>query len=284
VCVCGVVFVVWCVFLGLLNNYSLINWNHPLMIGLINRWKVIPNRIGGSRLVDLTGRNHGTLNGPTWSSPRTSTNGSLNFSATGANVNVVGYSKDWTALTGATLAVWGYFRAFVNSNALIGFANGGTGNFILGVNSTPRIDVQWRTSTGGTSANGTTTGLVANKWVRLVAVMDCNAGQMRAYLDGKPVWTAALTGTGVGTAVSNVYGMGALFGGNSLDAKLDDGMFWTKALSDKEVSMDFQVTSQKYDPTLNYYNPNLRPISYSNFLLQYNNLPNYLGLNILNGL
>ncbi len=44
-----------------------VNRAHPLNRGLVSWWLPLPGRSSGPRLLDLAGRNHGTLtNGPTW--------------------------------------------------------------------------------------------------------------------------------------------------------------------------------------------------------------------------
>jgi len=68
---------------GKINTSFPINWRHPLARGLVACWLPIPGRIGGGKLYDLAGQNHGALtNGAAWIGDK------LSFDGTDDEVNV----------------------------------------------------------------------------------------------------------------------------------------------------------------------------------------------------
>jgi hypothetical protein len=67
-----------------------IEWSHPTNVGLVEEWAVVPRVTGGTRLLGLARRNHGTLtNGPTWVGARGRPGGYGALSLTGETQHVV---------------------------------------------------------------------------------------------------------------------------------------------------------------------------------------------------
>ena len=106
----------------LVNLTAPLNRRHPLNRGLLARWIALPGLTGGSTLVDLCGRTHGTLvNGPEW---RGATHaggwGSLDYiSASSQYVSLPGSRLTGTGNTFAW-AAWVWLSSSASSPVLWG--------------------------------------------------------------------------------------------------------------------------------------------------------------------
>lgn len=230
-----------------------INRAHPAMRSIASRWKVVPWYASGPRLIDLAGRNHGTLtNGPTWSSSlgRPGGFGAIKYDA--SNDYVV---APFTALVKPfTLASWVYFTTSVaTQQCIMSNDDGTTGTgyrYCVG-RSGSYLDYVVSSIAG---LSFTTLTVATGRW--FFTAITANGSTITGFVGDSQGGFKTESGSEANTANAgankiNLGGLGA--GTNPLGGYLDDSMAWpTRALSGSEVLALYNATKQQYDPTLSW--------------------------------
>lgn len=214
-----------------------INRSHPLNRGLVSRWKVVPWYKSGPRLIDLAGRNHGTLTGgPAWSG---ASFGSLTFDGSNDFVSIPAISHTTTFSVAITC-----IYANAAQNAMLWSK--------LPVNSNWHVmleggNLRQRGASGGGS-DLSTTAPAANVWHRIVATYAGTAFAL--YVDGVLCNSGTQTAAADGPGLLNIgrYDSGYYFNGSIAETSIWAG----RALTASDVANDYQATRQQYDPTLSW--------------------------------
>jgi len=217
---------------------------------------VVPNFIGGSRLVDLAGRNHGTLTNVPWSSAagRPGGSGSVVGNGTSGVVTTTLTPSGWPL----SFAVW----LKVNTATSLNYCNvfgtkstsGGHGLVIKwSSDSSGGYYIEARGATAASTSLGYGLGYGASGWHHIAVT--CSGTSLLFYLDGLQV---ASNGTTLGdpTHESAVVMLARAYGGaNYYGGNLDDAMVFNNTiLSASQIYALYQATRSDYDPTLNYNN------------------------------
>lgn len=156
---------------------NLINRQSPLAAGLAGFWPVLPQTMGGARLLDAYGTNHGTLtNGPTWSGLAPPGGfGSLGFDGTDDAVLItpISLSADFI------LDIWFNGSDFHLTNRILWGCSTEVLTFIgfLGSNTT----VYYR-SPASTLLSFTVPAILLDAWHHLVVTRTGNS--IRVFVDG----------------------------------------------------------------------------------------------------
>ena len=215
---------------------------------------------GGARLLDLAGKNHGTLtNGPTWGGAvgRPGGRGAVVFD--GSNDHVLVGNIAAFSIAELTCSAWVRTTSTVARNGIVCKWDSGSGNdrqylFEINAGGTLRAFV----STDGTFQAGNTvsgaTALAANTWYH-VAFTTKASGSMIVYLNGvqdginASAPASIFSGTapfGIGFADYNVGTVGQPFLGN-----LDDVRFDSVQKSATDIMALYNDSRQGYPTTLN---------------------------------
>lgn len=267
--------------LGLLNNYSLINRASPLNNGLISWWMGLPIFGTSNKFYDLIKRYNINLNTGTRliTSLRKNSNFVINSDA---DANHYG-SVNCTAITGYpfTLSCWSQSLGNNGSNRACVSISFDTSTYAdIGWSSTNGVPLLGISNTSFLGIQGSAVGL--NKWTHIVGVYT-SATSRDLYINGKFVVNGSTNVSSFSSSTIFLNKHTSVAATGLFDT--DDIRIFNRALLSSEILKMYQDSLMGYPNTLNYQNNlQLRPISYSNFLLQYNNLPNYLGLNVLQGL
>jgi hypothetical protein len=249
------------VALGLPNILTVgtpVNWQAPLNRGLVGWWKVLRERMGGVRWLDLAGTNHGDL--PTVMLPRSAVSG---FNATTRSGGLGEMRFDGTddtmqAGTGTptldldvfTLSFWVWGTTQVNAyggimwRMLFGTAGWAVQIDNVGPNLYMRVD-----TSGGISQGLFFTGafsLLDAQWHN--ATFTINNGSVAAYKDGVFVASATyVVGTGLRASTSLNFGLGAP------KIALDDIRITARILEDSEVMALYRASLTGYRQELNWH-------------------------------
>lgn len=235
-----------------LNQNNLVNRSHPLNNGRLAWWLTVPWFAGSSKWYDIIGQNHGTLTtmataNSGWKTTRRPQGfGHVQF-------DLAGYVNCGTLINPSyiTVAAWVNTASFFNSyNTVIG-RDTGTNYCALWLRNTGQIAI-YINSGAVVSYDGTGAfSLLTNKWYR-VAFTYSPAGVLTGYVNGVvdkrasiaatpllPIASATTIGNDIGTA-------GRLFSGS-----IDDVSVWGRALTDAEIKMDYDLSSNGYPGVLN---------------------------------
>ncbi len=239
-----------------LNAGSPVNWANPLNKGLVS-WYLVsplghPGFRGGNRLLDLCGRNNGTLvNGPTWqgSTGRPGGWGSLSFNGSSSQyVDVPGVSIN-TGRDGYTFLCW--FRV-TNNSTLQGLGhsantiNGNGYQFFL--NASGQL-VAKKFGGGAAGEAISSTVIATNVWYFGAAVF-VSINDRSVYLNG------TLTGTNadiIGDQGTYPVQLGRAATGNYLTGAIDGFVLLDRALSAAEVWNLYDLSQRSYQGLLNTY-------------------------------
>lgn len=230
---------------GSLDLGQPINWASPLNRGLVSRWQVINQGAysGGARLLDLAGKNHGTLtNGPVWQGAmgRPGGFGSLKFDGSDDRVDTsLSFNEQFY-----TVANWEYvpsgtsgFRVQFENLYQFSHYRDGTGfNLALGNGSL------WLTfpSCGTVSTN---------VWTHFASTYD--GATIKGYINGLEVSSTPYSRSYYASA--QVTKIGAAGSNSALsDGFLDDLRLYSVAKSASEISAIYQDSRRGYPETLNW--------------------------------
>lgn len=256
----------------ILNQFSDINYRHPLMRGIVSRWKVVPNFVGGSRFVDLCGRNHGVLtNGPLWSSAmgRPGGSGSILFNAANQYITCPGLANIIGGRNKLSWSTWVYHSSLNNNSFLVRNSL----SFDVTTNGSARTVVLIRRTTGGnlTILEVVSPAVVAGRWMHIAVTLNGD-GDNAVYYNGKEVLRNSTTFDSFDAATDGTFNIGDSAG--NLRGFIDDQIIdVSRSWSASEVAALYQATRQQYDPTLNY--------DYYNHLINFNRFQyNYLSIKV----
>lgn len=233
--------------LKILNQYCDVNYNHPLMRGIISRWQVIPNFFGGSKFVDLCGRNHLILTSDVvWSAGKKTINTDGITSYAEGPISVTPTNGVTLILDLTQMAIGGTFYQYG------GIATSSFDDYRIHIrNTNGSLNVGYVTYSGGTNSVSFGAGVQTPRQFALVA----DSTTLYAYINGNLVNTAARTNSAfnfsgsIGFAIGRQYGRGEYGAVNCRYASVHN-----RALSSIEILSLYKATNQKYDPTLNYGN------------------------------
>lgn len=238
-----------------------VNWGHPLTAGLLAWWQVVPAFAGGQRLVDLTKRHHGTLQGGvTWTGPRGRRGGQGALGGFADGNGAVGLSdaaiRTLPLQPAWTLSLWAVAAANTTSAAAIAWS--GTDDLLLypydSVNG-PGVRLFWRrlTLTSIVNEDGVDR---SGAWHHFV-VRQTGLTARAVLVDGHLVGSDARNTANAGpfedaTQLGNWAG-----GAQPFPGLLDDVMLYDRALSDAEVVALFHLTQRLDTPMLRHVRPRL---------------------------
>src|SRR3990167_5559894 len=221
-----------------INYGNTVNWSHPLNRGLVSWWKVLPQRAGGLRLIDLCGKNHGTLvNGTKWAGMgRLGGYGALNFD--GVNDYVDGGTLGGGSYSAATLCFWGY-RAATNKLLFTGF--GDTNNNRLGILVFTDSKIYWEVENGG--ASFPSTAFTGTGW-HYYCLSWPGGATRNGYVDG--VSQSVRSGTNISTYdLTGNFNIGQeIANSRESTGQFDDVRIYNRALSAAEVAELFHRSRQ----------------------------------------
>lgn len=225
---------------------SAVDWDHPRNKGLVGWWFTAPGvPAAGSRLLDLSGRNHLTLantalGDPTWS-PTGRGDVSLNFTSSQA----VGLPSTITT-NQLTVGCW------VNPNALT------RGDLItcwnFGGDSASQFDLLYGLTSGlpqlfvsggvaQTSGAGST-AMVVGKWNRVIGTY--NGSVASIYLNGVLQAAATLGITMNSAALSPIRLAINSSGSGQVAGRLADSFISNRAWTAAEIASDYRASIQGY--------------------------------------
>jgi hypothetical protein len=235
-----------------------VNWASPLNRGLVSWWMAIPQgaHFGGARLLDLCGKNHGTLSAaPVWGSAvgRHGGHGRLNFvggSAQGVNC---GTSAEFTINNALTIALWFRPQVTTRGDIITKWQNGGSAddafNLLYGLTSgKPQFFVA---SGSGASANSGvgSTAMAVGTWYHICGTYD--GANVRVFLNGVQEASAAATLT-MPTAGTRTVWLGR---NNHTDGytsgDIDSVRIYNRALLVSEIAAVLAEERSGYPTTLN---------------------------------
>jgi len=250
-----------------------INWNHPLNRGLVGYWRVTPANNGGSTVVDLVGKNHGTWSigadaiSTKWKgTSRPGGFGEWVFDGTDDYMTV----PDDDAFDFGTSTLFSIF-CWVNVTSTV------TQRFVDKIQQgTPKI--QGFALSYNDAVNGVrmtiTNGLTYSAWdgatnIRLAGWVQAgmvfvnrqttpNAADAQIYVNGKPdVTTLGVSNSPSNADLSNSLSVGLGAGNISgawqhfYEGVLDDIRIYNRALSAAEVNQLYRLSQLRYSPLLN---------------------------------
>lgn len=196
---------------------------HPLNKGLVGWYANLPWYNSGPRLIDIAGRNHGTLTGgPTWVPGRNGF-GALNFDGSDDYVSIP-RSDSLKPTTGLHFSGWVRPTAFSGSKAFL-FAGQGypsTTDWYAWLPNAANVEFSTFTPGGLQDAlNWAHTGVSANEWRHWC--FDWDGVTKRIVLDGVVVafvgWTGPLRAGTDGVQIGAFNG-GSVFGGQIADLRI----------------------------------------------------------------
>lgn len=223
-----------------------VNWAHSLNRGRV-AWHLVspaghPSYRGGSRLLDLCRKYHGTLVGaPTWRGPnRPGGWGHLAFDGAGGHVAI---PLSAAGLTSLTVGVWFRMNENGNTRGILSWA-------AAPLSGSPFLIIQSHVATLQVYVNGNYNILTARTqgiWYR--ALVTWTGAVWTLYLNG------AVAGTYSGGA-TNQAGASTLYLGAGFSSYPimdgDEPTVWTRALSTTEIRADYILSRQEYPGVLNW--------------------------------
>lgn len=219
-----------------------VNWLHPLNRGLVSWWLCVPGVMGGSRWVDLCGRNAGTLTNmdpaTDWVGPRGRPGGWGAVDFDGVNDQVLVPNNSSFDGPPLTISLWAKYSAagelYLVSNYLTrwilasSLANNGKLSFFSG-------------ATWASAATAANDGI----WHNLA--MTHNGSTTTFYRDGRQDGTASQTITGTRATNLQIGGQASAY----FPGLLDSIAIHSRALSPAEVALLYQLSQQRYPGMLN---------------------------------
>lgn len=216
---------------------------------------MVPNFIGGNRLVDLCGRNFGTISGPTWtSSIRPKNINTLFFNGTSDYVNIGQPSNLKFGSGDFSYVAWIKTSSTGTFKIIFGESNNNTAERYIFKNNTNKLAFFVRDISGNSISIASTASISDNKWHHIVGTrIGINA---YLYLDGILVANNSngiLANTDTSPAANIQIGQRDAVGSNlNWSGNIDDVLAYNRGLSSSEVLQLYNYTSSLYDPTLNY--------------------------------
>lgn len=243
---------------------SPLNRNWSPNFGAASRWLVLPNRVTGQTLIDIAGRNNGTLtNGATFSTDRHLGGcGSVSFDGTNdyvdlgspAALNLPGTFSFccWYRNTSAKS-----FQAFIaNSNSGGSFAN-----YAVTFNYTANKFELWNNASGPQITS--TASISDTAWHHYGCVRSGVAGSwnLSLYIDGVLDKTATSGIDPSGGTYPVALGRFGGFNGYYLLGNQDDAAIYPRALTAFEFSEIYKDSRANYQRTLNWRRSRAIPAS-----------------------
>jgi Concanavalin A-like lectin/glucanases superfamily len=233
-----------------LNYGSPVNGQAPLNRGLLGWWQVLPQRLGGSTLQDLTGREPMTLTGFGASSAtlgwgatrRLGGWGELRFAA-GTAQGSVPQIPALNSAPAVTIAGWAWQQTLDVVGYLWNQFNSTLDQWSIETWSDGQIYIELNLGSSTYGNIDYSTVMAAQTWTHLAVVFDgsgaTNPDRLKLYVNGVPK-TLAYSGT-IASTWADVAGAPIIFGRSGSasgpwNGKLDDWRLWLRALSASEVS------------------------------------------------
>ena len=252
----------------IINLADPVNRQHPLNRGLVAWWMALPGLTGGSTLVDLMGRHHGTLThaapAQAWAgTSRLGGWGALDFSGGAEHVRV----DAWDAIDTIDdfhASVWVYVRSlpaddfvFVlrqgSHNATFGSSYSSYVLILDNRNSIQRVraTVLFPGATRNMDARAPLADLPLHQWVLLS--FSRHRDTVRLYQDGELVAsdTAGDAGSQGETASYPYFTVGGGPAGRALDGRVDSVRLVTRDVPGAEIAADYDLSRRYYPGLLN---------------------------------
>jgi len=242
-----------------------INWGDPLNFGLVAKYLAVEGGgYGGSKWLDLCGKNNGTLTNMTsgygWqgSQGRHGGWGSMRFDGSDDVVAVSSTSNLPSGSAARTFVCWAYIESYVNhvNMALMEQRSSGGQSFTLLVSLLSSTYYLF-TDSANPANNITISGSEvpqAGRWNQIVFVFS-GASAWTYYLNGVQTKTGSF-GVAINTnAAAPSLNLGRRIYGASgtLTGKLDDISIYNRALSSAEVAGLYEASMSHYPTQLNRF-------------------------------
>lgn len=233
------------------SNILTPNLGHPLNRGRVAWWLVTPRTSGGGKLVDLMGRNHGTLTGMTstggWrGTTRPGGFGHLLFDGTDDRVVIANTTSMFNFTSGGfTLAAW--IRTTAGNGVLLSCLNGSVAGWewAVGVGVTGGKQGLWN---GSAWSSASTTLVNTGSWVH-VAMVHSSGGPTAFYVNGIADGSFAHADPSTRTVDLQI---GARPGSSQwFNGSIDGVSAWGRPLSAAEVAEDYRLSRLGYPGVLN---------------------------------
>jgi hypothetical protein len=244
---------------------SPVNLDHPLNHGRLGWWLVLPGIDGGRTWYDLMGLYHATLANMTVAG--TGWHGTTRASGFG-QIGLNGTSSVVTAPTTApqprsfTFAAWIYATDIAGFHGIFGIAKSSGFRYLAIEGNAWRW--LYRNLAGATIFDiGSSTGLVASTWIRVLATHNDVVGQGTLYANGVQV-TQSSTGQPSADDWSNPaeFSLGGITGiGRYFQGVADDFSYWNRPLGAAEVWQDYSLSRTGYGGLLYRPLPMIRPVA-----------------------
>jgi hypothetical protein len=236
-----------------------VNISAPLNHGLMGWWKVLPQRFGGLRFLDLLGRYHGTLTG-IGASSATSGWGSTTRLGGSGELRFDG-SNDYIAIPAAaaldppeiTMACWVKGTNWTPAySGIISTIDGTATNYhSCEVTSAGHMTSYVKTSGGAPQIDPGVATIPTGTWTHLAMTYNSVAG-LAQYVNGLPDATAAAAGTLVATGAQTWLTNDQFNTGRFLTGAMDDVRIYNRALSAEEVRRLVLASRLGYPLELNW--------------------------------
>jgi hypothetical protein len=213
---------------------GLVNQQHPLNRGLLGWWLALPQRYGGTQLVDVVGGYNATLtSGAAWTAlPRAGGHGALFFDGTNDYATTPATRAVFSDATrGLSVFAW-VNRGVSNANTYIFGHRSRWAFYVINSGGSDPLRISFFGVADVSSSTGAPT---ASIWYHLGVTMDA-AGATTFYVNGKPAGTGTMTGDGGGAGTPTAMEMGAWTTEPAFSTqRQDDVRFYRRQLSAGEA-------------------------------------------------
>jgi hypothetical protein len=240
-----------------------VNWEAPLNRGLLAWWQVLPQSMGGTRLLDLTGRAPMVLTGfgassaiqgwgPTW---RPGGWGELRWPTSSTVQGSVAAPGLLANAPAVTLSVWAWQRVLDVPGYLWSQYTSTTVQWSVETFNDGNIYIELNVGSGNFGSIDYSTVMAAQAWTHLVVVFQGSgaapADRLKLYVNGLPK-TLSYSGT-IPSVWPDIRPAPLVFGrsgsaAGAWDGKLDDWRIWLRALAAPEVQQLY-LRSRLRSPT-----------------------------------
>lgn len=194
-----------------------INQRHPLGRGLVSCWLPLPWYKSGPRLIDIAGRNHGTLtNGATWAGAPNAFGG---VRLTAASSQYVAGTGDLGSPSIFSVAAWIYPVTLPSVSTILGWSTFSGPQFRIESSGALR----WVRQAAADIGAGTAGAVVTGKWQLVAGSYDSATGAFDFWVDGVP----AGSGSSAQTLTYSNWTIGFSNGGTEYpDATIGGVIVW----------------------------------------------------------
>jgi hypothetical protein len=150
--------------------------------------------------------------------------------------------------TEITISAWIYSFDATNDSKVVSKWNGASGGYILGLqNNSVYLEI-FDTNGDRNYFNTGATTVSSSRWHHIAASWKTN-GIMKAYIDGKLVYTQTGSAFNVAPSTTNLYIGRSTFAGNDWNGYIDDLKIFTKELALSDIRSEYAISTSNYSYT-----------------------------------